>query len=142
MKEKYMDLAFKEAEKSFCLDEIPVGCVIVRNDVVIAKAHNCKESKNNSIMHAEILAISKACKKIGDWRLEGCSIYSTLEPCMMCMGAIVESRIKNIYYGAKNNNEQMYDIDKLIDSGIILYNLEDLKCSKILSDFFKNKRKK
>ena len=140
--EKFMDIAYKEALKSFENDEIPVGCVIVKNNVIISKAHNCKESKNNSIMHAELLAVDRACKKIGNWRLDDCILYTTLEPCMMCMGAIVESRIKFIYYGCKSKNEQMYDVDKLKKNGFVIFNMDVDKCSSILSDFFKNKRKK
>ena len=92
-------------------------------------------------MHAEIIAIDKACKKLGSWRLDNCDIYVTLEPCMMCMGAIIESRIRNVYYGAKNKNEQMYVLN-MIDRFVNLYNVNDADCSKILSDFFINKRKK
>ena len=85
--------------------------------------------------------IDKACKKLGSWRLDNCDIYVTLEPCMMCMGAIIESRIRNVYYGAKNKNEQMYVLN-MIDRFVNLYNVNDADCSKILSDFFINKRKK
>ena len=137
-----MNIAYDEAIKSYRNDEIPVGCVIVRNNKVISKAHNCKENKKNSIMHAELLAIDRACKKIGDWRLDDCSIYVTLEPCMMCMGAIIESRIRKIYYGTANNNEQLYDIIKITSSKFEVSNINDQRCSEILSDFFKNKRKK
>lgn len=142
MNNKFMNIAYDEAIKSYRNNEIPVGCVIVRNNKVISKAHNCKENKKNSIMHAELLAIDRACKKIGDWRLDDCSIYVTLEPCMMCMGAIIESRIKKIYYGTANNNEQMYDITKITSSKFEVSNINDQRCSEILSDFFKNKRKK
>ena len=92
-------------------------------------------------MHAEIIAIDKACKKLGSWRLDNCDIYVTLEPCMMCMGAIIESRIRNVYYGTKNKNEQMY-VFNMVDRFVNLYNVNDADCSKILSDFFINKRKK
>ena len=133
-----MNMAYKEAEHSYKLGEIPVGCVIVKNNIIISKAHNCKEKYRNAIMHAELLAVDKACKKINDWRLDDCELYTTLEPCMMCMGAIVESRIKKIYYGTKNKNEQMYDINF---KNISIINVNDTRCSKILSDFFKNRRK-
>ena len=142
MNNKYMDAAYKEALKSYELDEIPVGCVIVYNNKIISKGHNSKEIKNNAIMHAEILAINKACKKIGNWRLENCIMYSTLKPCMMCMGAIIESRIKTVYYGVDSHSKQMYDVDKLLKNDFNIINLNDYRCSKILSDFFKNKRKK
>lgn len=142
MKEIFMNYAYEEALKSYKKNEIPVGCIITKNNVVISRAHNCKEGKKNSIMHAELLAIDKACKKLGDWRLDECTLYTTLEPCMMCMGAIIESRIKCVYYGAANNNEQMYDINKMNECKIKIININDQKCSKILSDFFKNRRKK
>ena len=136
-----MNMAFEEAKKSYEIDEIPVGCVIVRNNKIISTAHNCKESSKNSIMHAELLAIDRACKVVGDWRLNDCELYTTLEPCMMCMGAIIESRIKTIYYGTKNNNEQMFDTNKLKSKKIVIVDVGDKRCSNILSDFFKNKRK-
>ena len=140
--EIYMDIAYKEALKSLQHDEIPVGCIIVKNNEIISKGHNCKEKKKNCTMHAELIAINRACKKTKNWRLDGCIIYSTLEPCMMCMGAIIESRIKKIYYGTKIKNEHMYDNLKIIEQGFIINCLNDNKCSEILSNFFKMKRKK
>lgn len=137
----FMKVAVDEAKKALKIGEIPVGCAIFQNDVLISSAHNYRESKNNSILHAEIIAISDACEKLGSWRLNDCVMYVTLEPCMMCMGAIVESRIKKVYFGAYNNNEQMYDknkISKLVDCNL----LENNECANLLSDFFKNKRKK
>ena len=141
MNKKFLDIAYEEAMKSYYQDEIPVGCVIVKDDEIISAAHNCKESCKNSIMHAELLAVDRACKAIGDWRLDECELYTTLEPCMMCMGAIIESRIKTIYYGTSSKNEQMFDINKLKDRKINIINVRDKRCSDILSDFFKNKRK-
>ena len=94
MQEKYMKLALKEAQKAYDKGEIPVGAVIVKDDVVIAKAHNLKEIKNDTTKHAEILAIQKASKKLNSWRLENCEMYVTLEPCSMCAGALIQSRIK------------------------------------------------
>lgn len=141
MEEKYLKMALLEAKKAYKRDEIPVGCVILKGNRVIAKGYNRKENKKNCLMHAEIIAINKACGKLNSWRLDDCVMYVTLEPCMMCMGAIIESRIKTVYYGTKNNNEQMYDINK-ISRNIDIYNVEDVDCSKILSDFFKKKRKK
>ncbi len=98
-KEKFMKAALKEAKKAYIKKEIPVGAVIVKNGKIISRAHNLKESKCSSISHAEILAIEKANKKLGAWRLENCEMYITLEPCMMCMGAIINARIKKIYIG-------------------------------------------
>ena len=100
--EKYMKEAIKEAKKAELKDEVPIGCVIIKDDKIIARAHNLRESKQQSIAHAEILAIEKACKKIGSWRLENCDLYVTLEPCPMCSGAILQSRISNVIYGAKD----------------------------------------
>lgn len=141
MNDVYMKKAFLQARKAFSIDEIPVGCVIVCKNKVIACGYNKKESKKNAILHAEIVAINNACQKLGTWRLDNCEMYVTLEPCMMCMGAIIESRIKKVYYGVKSNNEQMYsknDVSKFVE----LFCLNDSQCSTILSDFFVNKRKK
>ena len=141
MNDYFMNIAYEEAKKAFEIGEIPVGCVIVKDDTIIAKAHNCKESENNSIMHAELLAVDRACHVINDWRLNKCILYTTLEPCMMCMGAIIESRIPVIYYGTSSKNEQMYDVDKLKNKKITILNVHDDRCSEILIDFFKNRRK-
>ena len=141
MKEYFMKKAYCEAKKAYKNDEITVGCFIVCENEIVACGYNKKERKNNALMHAEIIAIDKACRKLGSWRLDNCNIYVTLEPCMMCMGAIIESRIRNVYYGTKNKNEQMY-VFNIIDRFVNLYNVNDADCSKILSDFFINKRKK
>ena len=141
MKEYFMKMAYCEAKKAYKNDEIPVGCVIVCENEIVACGYNKKERKNNALMHAEIIAIDKACRKLGSWRLDNCDIYVTLEPCMMCMGAIIESRIRNVYYGTKNKSEQMY-VFNMVDRFVNLYNVNDADCSKILSDFFINKRKK
>ena len=141
MVEKYMKMALFEAKKAYIEDEIPVGCVIVYKNEVIACGYNEKENKNSAIRHAEIVAIEEACGKLGTWRLDDCDLYVTLEPCMMCLGAIIEARIKNVYFGTKNNNEQMYDKNKI--KGVVnLSFVDNDACSKILSDFFVNKRKK
>ena len=90
MNEKYMREAIKLAKKAEEKDEVPIGCVIVKNDKIIARGYNLRESKQQSIAHAEIMAIQKACKKVGSWRLEDCELYVTLEPCSMCTGAILQ----------------------------------------------------
>lgn len=141
MNQDFFNIALTEAKIAYDLDEIPVGCAIFKDNELISKAHNCKESENNCIMHAEIVAISEACKKNGGWRLDDCVMYVTLEPCMMCMGAIIESRIKKVYYGTKNKNEQMYVFNNK-KYNIELYNVKNVDSSNLLSDFFKNKRKK
>lgn len=141
MVEKYMKMALFEAKKAYFEDEIPVGCVIVYKNEVIACGYNEKESKNSAIRHAEIVAIEEACGKLGTWRLDDCDLYVTLEPCMMCLGGIIEARIKNVYFGAKNYGKQMYDKDK-IKEVVNLSFVDNDACSKILSIFFANKRKK
>lgn len=144
---KYMLLALKEANKAKVKDEVPVGCIIVKNDKIIARAHNLREKKYNALAHAEILAIDKACKKNKAWRLEDATIYITLEPCPMCAGAILQSRIKRIVYGAYDKKAGA--IDSVLHTfdypfnhhpeieGGILQN----ECADILKEFFKNKRK-
>ena len=137
--DKYMIEAIKQAKIAQNKGNIPVGAVIVMNNKIISKAYNKKNLKKVSIYHAEILAIIKACKKLKSWRLNECDLYVTLEPCNMCLSAIGESRIKNVYYLLKSNykdvetaNKKNIRINKLLD--IYGYN-------EILSDFFKDKRK-
>lgn len=139
MNSKFMNLAIKEAIKAYNNDDIPVGCVIVCNDKVISKAYNKKNRTNNATHHAEMLAISKACKKLNTWRLNDCDIYITLEPCNMCMGAIVESRIKNVYYLLNSNYYETFNNNKL---KINVNKLEDTyKYKEMMGNFFINKRK-
>ena len=138
MDDKFLNEALKEARKAYKKDEIPVGCVIVYDGNIVARGHNLRERKQNSLMHAEIMAVDRACKYFNSWRLDDCVMYVTLEPCMMCLGAIIESRIKKVVYGTKNNSEQMYVCVKNID----LIHANSKECSDILTDFFKNKRKK
>lgn len=137
----YMKQALKQAKIAEKKGEIPVGCVIVKNGKIIFRAYNKKENKKCGIFHAEILAIRGACKKMKSWRLDDCIMYVTLEPCMMCMGAIIDSRISRVYYGTKNNCEQMYDKIEA-EKYVYMENLHVSECSKILTDFFKKKRKK
>ena len=139
-----MKEAIKEAKKAYEKLEIPVGAVIVKNGKIIARAHNLKETKKTVTAHAEILAIGKANKKLKNWRLLDCDIYVTLEPCQMCMGAIISSRIKNIYIGTLDpKKKQKIDIEKYkkeygvnIKAGIMKEESEY-----ILKDFFKKLRK-
>ena len=104
MEKKYIELVLKEAEKAYNSGEVPVGAVIIKNNKIIAKAHNMVEKKKNSIMHAEIIAITKASKKIRNWRLNNCDMYVSLEPCDMCKAAILLSRINKVYYLVKKDN--------------------------------------
>lgn len=99
-KEKFMKLAIKEAKKAETKNEVPIGAVIVKGGKVISRGYNLRETKQNSLKHAEIIAIDKACKKLGNFRLEDCDLYVTVEPCLMCSGAIVQSRIRKVYFGA------------------------------------------
>lgn len=148
IKEKYMKEALKQAKKAEKIDEVPIGCVIVYEDKIIARGYNRRNTDKNTLSHAELIAIRKASRKLGDWRLEGCEMYVTLEPCQMCSGAIVQSRIDKVYIGCMNSKAgcagsvlNLLQVDKFnhqveIEKGI----LED-ECSKIISSFFKNLRK-
>lgn len=100
--EKYMKEAIRQAEKAKALDEVPVGCVIVYEDKIIARGYNRRNTDKNTLSHAELNAIRKASKKLGDWRLEGCTMYITLEPCQMCAGAIVQARVSRVVIGSMN----------------------------------------
>lgn len=129
-----MEKAYKEAQKAYEKLEVPVGAIIVKDGKIIAKAHNLKEKRKNPLAHAEILCIEKACKKMDNWRLEDCTMYVTLYPCNMCLGAIKESRISNVIYGA--NRDNIEDIDE-----ICKYE-ENSKCLEIIQQFFKELRRK
>lgn len=144
-----MSLALKEAQKAAFEDEVPVGCVIVKDNKIIARAHNKREQKNLVISHAEIEAINKANKKLKSWRLLDCDIYITLEPCLMCASAIQQAHIKNIYYGAKDPKGgalgsliNIFDIKSLNHYPNIYSGLMEEECSNIIKNYFKNKRKK
>ncbi len=144
---KYMKIALKEAEKAAILDEVPVGAVIVRNDKILAKAHNLREKSNDPTSHAEINAIRKACKKLKSWRLEGATIYVTVEPCAMCAGTILWSRIAKVVYGAKDlkggalgTTFNLYEIKNLNHYPEIVSGVMEKECGNIISNYFKAKR--
>ena len=147
-KEFFMKEALKEAKKAYNKEEIPVGAIIVKDGKIIARGHNLKESKKSSISHAEILTIEKANKKLNAWRLEGCEMYVTLEPCMMCMGAIINARIKKIYIGTLDPKtgacESVINIDNYKFNHIVEIETGILRneCENILKDFFKMLRLK
>ena len=110
MKKKYyMEEALKEARKALEKNEVPIGAVIVCNGEIIGKGHNSRENENSVVGHAEIKAIEQACKNLGSWKLDGCSIFVTIEPCPMCAGAIMQSRITNVYYGAGDEKSGALD---------------------------------
>lgn len=148
LKEKFMQEAIKEAQKAADKLEVPVGCVIVKDGTIIARAHNQKETKTDTTKHAEIIAIQKASKKLEAWRLLDCEMYVTLEPCSMCAGAMIQSRIKKVYIGAMDektgacgsvlNLLQDYPFNHKVE---IETGIEREKCENILKDFFKNLRK-
>ena len=146
--EKFMKEALKEAQKAYKKLEVPVGAIIVKDGKIVARAHNLKETKNDTTKHAEILAIEKSSKKLGNWRLIDCEMYVTLEPCPMCAGAIVNSRIKKVNIGAmdektgacgsKLNLLQDFNFDTKVDMEIgILEN----ECRELLQKFFVALRK-
>lgn len=149
MNKKYMEMAIEEAKKAFAEDEVPIGCVIVKDDQVLAKAHNLKEQKKLSLAHAEILAIKEACGKIGLKYLVDCDLYVTLEPCMMCMGAIIQSRVKNVYYatadpkgGSAMSVINVAAIPKLNHYPKVYQGMMQEEAQNLLKDFFKAKRNK
>ena len=141
-----MKYAMKEARKAFFKNEVPVGAVIVKDGIIIAKAHNKKISTNNVFDHAEIIALRKAAKKIGDWRLSGCDMYVTLEPCPMCASAIQQYRINKLYIGTYSNVESNKEVilsilnNQNFNHSVEIEYLYNEDCSKILSEFFDNKR--
>ena len=140
---KYMQIAIKEAKKAAKRGDVPVGAVIVYKNKIIAKAHNKKQLRRNSLKHAELLVINKACKKLKTWHLDECTIYVTLEPCMMCTGAIIESRIKKIYYATKS--DKYGSLNKITEKNKTKMQINEGICKKksidILKKFFKEKRK-
>lgn len=144
----YMDLAIKEAEKAFSKGEVPVGVVIVKNGEIIAQQHNLKEKMKLTTAHAEILAIEEASKKLDNWRLSGCHMYVTLEPCPMCAAAIAQSRISKLYIGTFNKDMGACGSTvNLLDYDIFNWKVDvkwcyNQKCSNLLTSFFKNQRNK
>ena len=141
--EKYMKMALKEAKKAYDLNEVPIGCVIVKDDKVIGKGYNKRNTDKNVLSHAELIAMKQASKKTGDWRLEGCTMYITLEPCQMCAGAMVQARLENAVIGSMNpkagcagsilNILQMEQFNHQVNvtTGVL-----EEECSQILTDFF------
>lgn len=145
----YMKLALKQACKAATEDEVPVGAVIVKDGKVIAYGRNKKEKKGMATRHAEIEAIEKACKKIGNWWLEGCDMYVTLEPCAMCAGALINSRLRALYFGAWDPKGgccgSLYSLpeDKRFNHRLVVEGgIMQEECASVLTDYFRRKRSK
>ncbi len=145
---EFMQKALRYAERAARKGEVPVGAVIVKDGQIIAHGYNRRESGRNSLLHAEIIAINRACKKLDGWRLSGCDLYVTLEPCPMCAGAIINSRIENVYFGAPdqktgsmgsvmNMTDFPYNFKPYVHAGMM-----GEECAAILKDFFKKLREK
>lgn len=148
MEDFFMKEAIKEAKKAYRKNEVPIGAVIVYRNKIISRGYNLREKKNNALMHAEIIAINKACKKLRSWRLDECDLYVTLEPCSMCAGSIIQSRIKNVFYGAVDPKggcakskinlfkEGLFNHDVNVVGGLL-----ESECSQLIRTFFKELRK-
>ena len=149
MQQKFMREAIKQAKKAYAIDEVPIGCVIVYEGKIIARGYNRRTTDKNTLSHAELNAIRKASKKLGDWRLDDCEMYVTLEPCQMCAGAIVQARIKKVYIGCMNPKAgcagsvlNLLQVEKFnhqveIETGIL-----EEECSSMVKEFFRELRKK
>lgn len=146
--EKFIKEVLKEAKKALQKDEVPVGAIIVKDNKIVARGHNQRITKKNALLHAEIVAIQKASKKLKNWRLDDCEIWVSLEPCIMCIGAILQSRIKKVYFFAKNEKEgaiiSQYQIidDNKLPSKVNYEFIPVEEASIILKEFFKKKRGK
>ncbi|MGM9907969.1 tRNA adenosine(34) deaminase TadA [Limosilactobacillus sp.] len=147
--EKYMQAAIKEARQAEILGEVPIGAVVVHDGQIIGRGHNMREKFQDVTYHAEMLAIMEACTTLGSWRLEDCDLYVTLEPCIMCSGAIINARIKNVYYGAKDPKagavDSLYHLlsDQRLNHQVnVESGLRGAECSRMLKDFFRAIRKR
>lgn len=144
---KYMKEALKQAKKAYELGEVPIGCVIVYRDKIIGRGYNRRNTDKNTLAHAEITAINKASKKIGDWRLEDCTLYVTLEPCQMCSGAIIQSRISTVVMGCMNPKAgcggsilNILEMEEFNHQAEVIRGIMETECSEILQRFFKELR--
>lgn len=145
----FMEEALCEAKKAMRKNEVPIGAVVVKDEKIIGRGHNCRERKQNAIKHAEIIAIEKACKHEKSWRLDECEIYVTLEPCPMCAGAIANARIKKLVYGAEEKTSGDNLCHSILTSTRLNHKVEIMidekskdRCAELLTSFFKNKRGK
>ncbi len=147
--EKFMREAIRQAKKAYALDEVPIGCVIVQDGKIIARGYNRRNTDKNTLSHAELIAIKKAAKKTGDWRLEGCTMYITLEPCQMCAGAMVQARLTEAVIGSMNpkagcagsilNILEMPEFNHQVQ---VTRGVLEEECSAMLSRFFRELREK
>ncbi len=147
--EMYMKEAYRLAKKAYRQEETPIGCVIVRDDRIIGKGYNRRNKKKNSLAHAEIMAISQACRKVGDWRLEDCTMYVTLEPCPMCAGAIVQARMPLVVIGARNPKAgcagsviNILDMEGFNHRVELVEGVMREECEQLMTGFFKELRDK
>ena len=147
--EKYMKEAIRQAKKAYALKEVPIGCVIVYQDKIIARGYNRRTIDKNTLAHAELIAIRKASRKMDDWRLEDCTMYVTLEPCQMCAGALVQSRIDEVVIGSMNPKAgcagsvlNLLQVDNFNHQVKITRGVLEEECSMMLSDFFRELREK
>lgn len=147
--EYFMDMALTEAKNAYNIDEVPIGCVIVYKGEVIGRGYNTRISDKNPLCHAEIKAISQAAKTVGDWRLEGCTLYVTVEPCPMCSGAILQARMDRVVFGCRNPKAgccgsilNMMDDDRFNHKVEIIKGIREEECSGLMKDFFKLRRVK
>ena len=147
--EKYMKEAIRQAKKAWALEEVPIGCVIVYEGKIIARGYNRRNTDKNTLSHAELNAIRKASRKLGDWRLEGCTMYVTLEPCQMCAGAIVQARIDRVVIGSMNPKAggagpilNLLEVPQFNHQVMITQGVLQEECSALLSDFFRELRRK
>ena len=147
--EKYMKEALKQAKKAAVIDEVPIGCVIVHGDKIIARGYNRRNKEGSTLAHAEIIAIKKASRKLNDWRLEECTMYVTLEPCPMCAGAIVQARIPKVVIGAMNPKAgcagsilDMFQIREFNHQVEKVSGILEEECSNIMTEFFRELRKR
>lgn len=145
--EKYMKEALKQAKKAYALGEVPIGCIIVHDNAIIGRGYNRRNTDKNTLAHAEITAINKASKKIGDWRLEECSLYVTLEPCQMCAGAIVQARIPNVIMGSMNPKAgcggsilNILEMPQFNHQVNVTRGVLETECSAMLTNFFRELR--
>jgi len=143
MKNPYMEQAIIEAKKAVSLGEVPVGAIIVYKGNIIARAHNLRENNNNALAHAEILAINEACNKLNSWRLDECELYVTLEPCPMCAGAIINSRIRAVYFGAYDSKGgacgsivDLFRKGSFNHTPVLYGGIMEEACEEVLKDFF------